>query len=139
MQMPITPFADPQQPHLTAGPVLARHQPQGRGKLPPGGELAPITDRSRRGIARGKRLSVILVHTVLGFMEQNTHTFRKRKENWSKTMAKKFRDLRYAMSPEAQARAHEKAKAMKAELPLAGLRQACYFSQEQFAAELQVK
>lgn len=54
-------------------------------------------------------------------------------------MAKKFKDLRKAMSPEAQARAHEKAMAMMAELPLAELRQARYFSQEQLAAELSVK
>ncbi len=43
------------------------------------------------------------------------------------------------MSTKAQSRAHEKAKVMKAELPLAELRQARYFSQEQLAAELQVK
>lgn len=54
-------------------------------------------------------------------------------------MAKKFKDLRKAMSPEAQARAHEKAMVMKAELPLAELRQARYFSQEQLAAVLDVK
>lgn len=54
-------------------------------------------------------------------------------------MAKKFKDLRKAMSPEAQARAHEKAMVMKAELPLAELRQARYFSQEQLAAILEVK
>jgi len=54
-------------------------------------------------------------------------------------MAKKFRDLRQAMSPEALARAHEKATAMKAELPLAELRQARHFSQEQLATELEVK
>lgn len=54
-------------------------------------------------------------------------------------MAKKFKDLRKAMSPEAQARAHEKAMVMKAELPLAELRQARYFSQEQLAAVLEVK
>jgi transcriptional regulator with XRE-family HTH domain len=54
-------------------------------------------------------------------------------------MAKKFRDLRQAMSPEAQTEAHEKAVAMKAELPLAELRQARHFSQEQLAAELEVK
>lgn len=54
-------------------------------------------------------------------------------------MAKKFTDLRQAMSPEAQAKAHEKAMAMKAELPLAELRQARHFSQEQLAAELEVK
>lgn len=54
-------------------------------------------------------------------------------------MAKKFRDLRKAMSPEAQARSHAKAKAMKATLPLAELRQARLFSQEQLAAELEVK
>jgi len=52
-------------------------------------------------------------------------------------MAKKFRDLRWAMSTEAQTCAREKAKTMKAELPLAELRQARYFSQEQLADELQ--
>ena len=54
-------------------------------------------------------------------------------------MANKFRDLRQAMRPEAQARSHEKAMALKAELPLAELRQARHFSQEQLAAELAVK
>jgi transcriptional regulator with XRE-family HTH domain len=54
-------------------------------------------------------------------------------------MAKKFRDLRAKMSPESQARAHEKALAMMAELPLAELRQARRLSQEQLAAELHVK
>ena len=54
-------------------------------------------------------------------------------------MAKKFRDLRQTMSPEAQARSHEKAMAMMAELPLAELRQARHFSQEQLASILEVK
>lgn len=54
-------------------------------------------------------------------------------------MAKKFRDLRKAMSQEAQARSHEKAMEMMASLPLAELRQARHFSQEQLAAELAVK
>lgn len=54
-------------------------------------------------------------------------------------MAKKFRDLRQAMSQEAQARSHAKAMEMMAELPLAELRQARHFSQEQLAAELSVK
>jgi len=54
-------------------------------------------------------------------------------------MVRKFRDLRQAMSPEAQARSHAKALAMKAELPLAELRQARHFSQEQLAAVLEVK
>lgn len=54
-------------------------------------------------------------------------------------MAKKFKDLRKAMSPEAQARAHEKAMVMKAALPLAELRLARHFSQQQLAAELSVK
>jgi transcriptional regulator with XRE-family HTH domain len=43
------------------------------------------------------------------------------------------------MSPEAQARSHAKAMAMKATLPLAELRQARHFSQEQLAAALEVK
>ena len=54
-------------------------------------------------------------------------------------MAKKFRDLRKAMSPEAQARSHAKAMKLMADLPLAELRQARHFSQEQLAAELDVK
>ena len=53
-------------------------------------------------------------------------------------MAKKFRDLRAKMTKESQARAHEKAQAMLSELPLAELRQARHFSQEQLAAELDV-
>lgn len=54
-------------------------------------------------------------------------------------MAKNFRQLRDAMSPDAQARSHEKAMAMIAELPLAELRQARLLSQEQLAAQLDVK
>lgn len=54
-------------------------------------------------------------------------------------MAKKFRDLRQAMSTEAQARSHAKAMELKAALPLAELRQARHFSQEQLAAALEVK
>jgi len=54
-------------------------------------------------------------------------------------MAKKFKDLRKTMSPEAQARAHEKAMVLKAELPLAELRQARFFSQVQLATKLNVK
>ena len=54
-------------------------------------------------------------------------------------MAKNFQQLREAMSPEAQARSHAKAAVLKAELPLAELRMARHFSQEQLAAELSVK
>ena len=54
-------------------------------------------------------------------------------------MAKKFRDLRAKMSPESQARAQAKAQAMLAELPLAELRQARHLSQEQLAAELEIR
>jgi len=54
-------------------------------------------------------------------------------------MAKKFRDLRAKMSPEAQTRAHDKALAMLGELPLAELRQARRLSQEQLASILEVK
>ncbi|MBL1274919.1 MAG: XRE family transcriptional regulator [Ectothiorhodospiraceae bacterium] len=54
-------------------------------------------------------------------------------------MAKKFRDLRQTMSPDAQARAHEKTMAMKTALPLAELRQARHFSQVQLASELEIK
>ena len=54
-------------------------------------------------------------------------------------MAKKFRDLRAKMSKESRARTHEKAQVMLSELPLAELRQARHFSQEQLAAELDVR
>jgi transcriptional regulator with XRE-family HTH domain len=54
-------------------------------------------------------------------------------------MAKNFRHLREAMSLKAQTRSHEKAIAMMVNLPLAELRQARAFSQEQLAAELDVK
>ena len=54
-------------------------------------------------------------------------------------MAKKFRDLRAKMSPESQAKANEKAQVLLSELPLAELRQAMLLSQEQLAAELNVR
>jgi len=54
-------------------------------------------------------------------------------------MARKFHELRQAMSPDAQARAHGKAIALKAQLPLAELRQARHYSQEQLAAEMSVQ
>jgi transcriptional regulator with XRE-family HTH domain len=54
-------------------------------------------------------------------------------------MTKKFRDLRARMSPDSRARAHAKARALLAELPLAELRQARQLSQEQLAAELDVR
>ncbi len=54
-------------------------------------------------------------------------------------MAKKFRDLRNKMSPDAQARAHEKTLALLAKLPLAELRRARQLSQEQLATELDVQ
>ena len=54
-------------------------------------------------------------------------------------MAKKFRDLRARMSQESRGRAHEKAQKMLRGLPLAELRQARHFSQEQLAAELDVR
>jgi len=43
------------------------------------------------------------------------------------------------MSPESRARAHKKAQKMLSGLPLAELRQARHFSQEQLAAELDVR
>ncbi len=54
-------------------------------------------------------------------------------------MAKKFRDLRSKISPDAQAHAHEKTLALLAELPLAELRRARQLSQEQLATELDVQ
>jgi len=43
------------------------------------------------------------------------------------------------MSKESRARTHEKAQLMLSRLPLAELRQARHFSQEQLAAELDVR
>lgn len=54
-------------------------------------------------------------------------------------MAKKFRDLRAMMPQESQDKAQKKANAMLTELPLAELRQAMNLSQEQLAAELNVR
>ena len=54
-------------------------------------------------------------------------------------MAKKFSDLRAKMSKESRAGAHEKAQVILSELPLAELRQARHFSQEQLAAELDAR
>ena len=54
-------------------------------------------------------------------------------------MAKKFRDLRAKMSPEAQARSRQKTMTMLDELPLAELRQARRLSQQQLADNLAVK
>lgn len=54
-------------------------------------------------------------------------------------MAKKFRDLRAKMSPESQAKANEKVQDLLSGLPLAELRQAMLLSQEQLAAELNVR
>jgi hypothetical protein len=51
-------------------------------------------------------------------------------------MAKKFRDLRARMSPEHQKRAHERAQAVLAEMPLQELRQARHFTQEALARTL---
>ena len=54
-------------------------------------------------------------------------------------MAKKFKDLRSKMSPESQARMQKKTALMLNEMPLAELRQARKFSQEQLASVLRVK
>lgn len=54
-------------------------------------------------------------------------------------MAKKFRDLRKAMSPEAQELAKAKTMEIMNDLPLAELRQARFYSQEQLAEVLEVK
>lgn len=54
-------------------------------------------------------------------------------------MAKSFRSLRARMSPEAQAAAAQKTRAMLAEMPLQELRQARQLSQEQLATILRVK
>ncbi len=51
-------------------------------------------------------------------------------------MAKKFRDLRARMSPAHQKRAHERAQAVLAEMPLQELRQARHFTQEALARTL---
>ena len=51
-------------------------------------------------------------------------------------MARKFRDLRARMSPERRRRAHERADAMIAELPLQALRHARRLTQESLAKQL---
>lgn len=54
-------------------------------------------------------------------------------------MTKKFNLLRAQMSPEMQARAHEKAHAMLAEMPLNELRQARGLSQKMLAEVLNIQ
>ena len=54
-------------------------------------------------------------------------------------MAKKFSELRAAMSPAAQQQANKKAKAMLSEMPLNELRQARGLSQKMFAEVLNVQ
>jgi len=54
-------------------------------------------------------------------------------------MAKKFRHLRARMSPERQKRAHERAEALLAQLPLQELRQARRLTQEALARVLRSK
>lgn len=54
-------------------------------------------------------------------------------------MAKPFKLLREKMSPEAQARAHEKAQQMLAEMPLQELRRARELSQQSIAEKLNMK
>src|SRR5574341_1601021 len=54
-------------------------------------------------------------------------------------MAKKFRDLRAAMTPEHQKRAHERAQEMLAEMPLRELRHARNLTQEALAKVLHSK
>jgi hypothetical protein len=51
-------------------------------------------------------------------------------------MARKFQDLRERMSPERQGRAHERASAMLAEMPLQELRHARKLTQEALATSL---
>lgn len=54
-------------------------------------------------------------------------------------MTKKFDDLRARMTPESQARAHAKARAMLAEMPLNELRQARGLSQKMLAEVLHIQ
>lgn len=54
-------------------------------------------------------------------------------------MAKKFRDLRMRLSPEARQRVEEQTRALLEVMPLAELRQARLLSQEQLAATLGIK
>ena len=54
-------------------------------------------------------------------------------------MTKKFADLRARMTPESQARADEKARAMLAEMPLNELRQARGLSQKMLAEVLHIQ
>lgn len=54
-------------------------------------------------------------------------------------MTRKFEELRSSMTPQAQARAREKARAMLAEMPLDELRQARGLSQQMLATLLHVQ
>ena len=54
-------------------------------------------------------------------------------------MARKFEALRASMTPQAQARAHEKARKMLEEMPLDELRQARGLSQQMLATLLHVQ
>ena len=54
-------------------------------------------------------------------------------------MGKKFRDLRAAMPPERQKRAHQRAQEMLAEMPLRELRRARHLTQEALAKTLRSK
>ncbi|MDR6153871.1 putative XRE-type DNA-binding protein [Acidovorax delafieldii] len=54
-------------------------------------------------------------------------------------MAKKFSELRAAMTPEARSQASERAKAMLGEMPLHELRQARELSQKMLADVLHVQ
>lgn len=54
-------------------------------------------------------------------------------------MTKKFANLRARMTPESQARANEKARAMLAEMPLNELRQARGLSQKMLAEVLHIQ
>ena len=53
-------------------------------------------------------------------------------------MAKKYRDLRAKMSPEARRRAEARTRELLAEMPLHQLRQALHLSQEEIAQAMEV-
>lgn len=54
-------------------------------------------------------------------------------------MAKSFRNLKNALSPESQKRVEERIKAVMVEMPLAELRQARKITQQQIADTLKIK
>lgn len=77
--------------------------------------------------------------TIPSRTDSTTNTSESRRRKGAKMIAKPLHDSHRAANTEAQAHAHEEAKAMKAESSLARLRRVRSLSQKQLAAALQIK